>query len=106
MEINAAGLALLASRGVDESARQGVESRLFHALGGAPTSENQFSALAVCACSFGLQALLASELMAAHREGRKDRICELWVSPFMTDGGKFTRERDRERALYLTPEPS
>lgn len=81
------------------------ETGVAEALGGAPTTQNQFDALVSFAFNCGLGAFRKSAVLRLHRAGRYKLAAAallLWVK----GGGRtlpgLLRRRNAERRLYLT----
>jgi len=81
------------------------EQGVLGALDGAPTTENQFSAMVSLAFNFGLGAFYWSKVLALHKEGRTAEAARAFTE-FQNPTGKIPpeliRRREAEARLYLT----
>lgn len=80
------------------------ESGVSTALGDAPTTDNQFSAMVSLAFNVGLGAFQRSTVLRQHRAGNRQRAAAAFLM-WVKGGGKtlpgLVRRRTAERNLYL-----
>jgi lysozyme len=83
------------------------ERGVLDALGGAPTTENQFSAMVSLAFNIGLGAFRRSKVLALHKAGKTAEAARAFAN-WRKAGGKvlpgLVRRRAAEAKLYLTPD--
>jgi len=83
------------------------EQGVLDALGGAPTTENQFSAMVSLAYNIGLGAFRRSKVLAFHKAGKTAEAARAFAN-WRKAGGKvlpgLVRRRAAEAKLYLTPD--
>lgn len=82
------------------------ERGVLEALGDAPTTENQFSALVSLAYNIGLGAFRKSTALREHKAGNSKRAVAgimMWVKANNKILGGLVRRRRAEAALYASP---
>jgi lysozyme len=83
------------------------EKGVLDALGGAPTTGNQFSAMVGLAYNIGLGAFRRSKVLAFHKAGKITEAARAFAN-WSKAGGKvlpgLARRRAAEAKLYLTPD--
>jgi len=81
------------------------ENGILSSLGGAVTTENQFSAMVSLAHSTGLGEFKSSSVLSFHREGKPNCAAQCFLL-WNKEGGRVTaplvRRRKAEAELYLT----
>ena len=81
------------------------EQGVLRALDGAPTTENQFSAMVSLASQFGLGGFYWSTVLGFHKEGRTAEAARAFTE-FQNPSKvppELIRRREAEARLYLTP---
>ena len=83
------------------------EKGVLEAIGNAPTTSNQFSAMVSLAFNIGLGAFRRSKVLALHKAGKTAEAAKAFAN-WRRAGGKvlpgLVRRRAAEAKLYLTPD--